>query len=81
MSAKCKADISLEIENVYTKCPELTYLEILTLWADENDLDFSEVPQCINDVLRHKMMHEATSLNMLKKESTQKSSFNLDFLM
>lgn len=79
MSAKEKADISLEIEHVFNQHQELTYMEILVQWAEDNDLDLSEVPQCINDVLRQKIQTEATNLNMMKVDKNK--TFSLDFLM
>lgn len=80
MSAKDKSDISLLIESVYNSHEELSYMEILAQWAEDNDLDASEVPACLCDVLRQKIFNEATELHMMKAVH-KSNSLSLNFLM
>lgn len=67
--AHTRASIAMEIESYYNNCPEHTYLEILTQWAEDNDMSPCEmVKHCIADTLKHKLHHEVVQNKLLKRE-------------
>ena len=69
LDAHTRASIAMEVETFYNMCPEYTYLEILTLWAEENDVSESDmVKHCIADTLKQKLHHEAIQNKTLKKQ-------------
>lgn len=74
-----KTAISLEIESYYNTCPEITYMEAIVKWADDNDVGMSDINGCIGEALRQKLKQEAVSLNLMKVEATR--MFSLDSIM
>ncbi|MGL5307931.1 MAG: late promoter transcription accessory protein [Aeromonas veronii] len=69
LDAHERASIAMEIEARYNSCPEYTYLEILTQWAEENDVGEEDmVKYCIAEPLKQKLHHEAVCNKLLKKE-------------
>jgi hypothetical protein len=74
-----KTSISLEIEKYYNSCPEITYMEAMNKWLDDNDVELSEANHCIVEALRQKIHTEAVNLNMMKVDSTR--TFSLDSIM
>lgn len=69
LDAHERASIAMEVEARYSLCPECTYLEILTQWAEENDVSEEDmVKHCIAEPLKQKLHHEAVCNKLLKKE-------------
>lgn len=69
LDAHARASIAMEIESYYNLCAEHTYLETMTLWAEENDISPCDmVKHCIADTLKQKLHNEAVRNKLLKKE-------------
>lgn len=80
LDARQRASISIEIETYYNLCPESSYLEVLTLWAEENDVEIEDVSKCIVDALRQKLYNEVVDNKLLKTEFTP-TVVSLDSIM
>ncbi|MGL5581643.1 MAG: late promoter transcription accessory protein [Cetobacterium sp.] len=73
------ASASLEIEEIFNRCSETSYLEAVREWTDAKDLDESEVTKYLSDALIQKLTAEAVNANLLKGKKL--TSYTLDFLM
>ena len=70
--------IASEIESIFHKCAETTYIDAVNQWAEQRDLDVSAIPKCLSNVIVQKIKSEATAMNLMK---TKAPASTLDFLM
>lgn len=80
LDAHVRASIAMDIENHYNHCPETTYLESITLWAQENEVEFADISKCLADALKQKLHNEAVNMRLVKREFIPKT-FTLDSIM
>lgn len=80
LDAHVRASIAMDIETYYNNCPETTYLEAITLWATENEIEFNDINKCLADALKQKLHNEAVTMRMVKREFIPKT-FTLDSIM
>lgn len=66
--------ISLEIEDIFKKCPEMTYVDACLFFLEQYDYDFSKIPNLINQTLKSKIETEALKNKTLIGSKTTKSS-------
>lgn len=71
MDKKTKA--SIEIEKIVQNDKELSYLDAVLLWADENEVDPSSIKKYISASLYNKLHSECVSNNMISDKNNSVS--------
>lgn len=69
--------ISLEIEDIYNTCPEMTYLEACLFFVEEYDYEYARFPNLINDTLKDKVETEAVRDKTIKTTRNAASSLDM----
>lgn len=69
--------ISLEIEDIYNSCPEMTYLEACLFFVEEYDYEYARFPNLINETLKDKIETEAVRDKTIKTARNSGSSLDL----
>lgn len=71
-----KQTICLEVEKIKNSQEDITYLEAIIVWCDNNDFDYEDFKKCMNDTLLRKLELESKNANLIKNENSTKSSTN-----
>lgn len=79
MDTHQRVSISIEIEEIYNRCPETSYLEAIAEWAESNDVEPELVPRCLAEALLQKLTAEVSNARLIKSEPSR--VYSLDMLM
>lgn len=79
MDAHRRVSASIEIELLYNRCPETSYLEAITEWADLNEIDAEDILKYLADALMQKLIAETTANRLYKCGDTR--VYSLDSLL
>ena len=63
---------SQEIENVVTNNEDMSYIDAVVYFCEQNNIDVESVPKLISKPLKEKIKYEAQELNFLKRSSRAK---------
>lgn len=74
-----RVSISIEIEQIYNRCPETSYLEAIAEWSEANDVEPELVPRCLAEALLQKLTAEVSAAKLIKSETIR--VYSLDMLM
>lgn len=65
--------VSIAIEH-YKNEKNITYLEAIKEWADENDIEYTDINSKLSGVLIDKLKQEQVNLNAVKPENASTTS-------
>lgn len=68
----CPSRFTQEIENVVTNNSEMSYIDAVIYFCDQNNIDLESVSKLISKPLKEKIKYEAIELNFLKRSSRVK---------
>lgn len=68
----CPSRFTQEIENVVTNNSEMSYIDAVIYFCDQNNIDLESVSKLISKPLKEKIKYEAIELNFLKRSSRAK---------
>ena len=71
----CPSRFAQEIENLVQINVEMSYIDAIIHFCEENKIDLESVPKLISKPLKEKIKYEAMELNFLKKTSRAKLVF------
>jgi len=71
----CPARFAQEIEKLVQTNVEMSYIEAIIHFCEQNNIDVESVPKLISKPLKEKIKYEAMELNFLKKTSRAKLIF------
>jgi len=71
----CPSRFAQEIENLVQINVEMSYIDAIIHFCEENKIDLESVPKLISKPLKEKIKYEAMELNFLKKTSRAKLIF------
>jgi len=68
----CPSRFTQEIENVVSNNNDMSYIDAVVYFCDENGIDIESVSKLISKPLKEKIKYEAMELNFLKRSSRAK---------
>jgi len=68
----CPSRFAQEIEKIVQNDSNMTYIDAIVYFCEQNSLDIESVPKLISKPLKEKIRGEATRLNYLKRSSRAK---------
>jgi len=68
----CPSRFTQEIENVVTNNSNMSYIDAVIYFCDQNSIDLESVSKLISKPLKEKIKYEAIELNFLKRSSRAK---------
>jgi hypothetical protein len=71
----CPSRFAQEIEKVVNDNGDMSYIDAIVYFCEENKIDFESVPKLISKPLKEKIKCEAINLNFLKKTSRARLKF------
>jgi len=71
----CPSRFAQEIENLVHSNEEMSYIDAIVHFCEQNNIDLESVPKIIPKPLKEKIKYEAMELNFLKKTSKAKLVF------
>jgi hypothetical protein len=71
----CPSRFAQEIENLVQVNVEMSYIDAIIHFCENNNIDLESVPKLISKPLKEKIKYEAMELNFLKKTSRAKLVF------
>jgi hypothetical protein len=71
----CQSRFAQEIENLVQLNDEMSYIDAIVHFCEQNNIDLESVPKLISKPLKEKIKYEAMELNFLKKTSRAKLIF------
>lgn len=71
----CPSRFAQEIEKIVQNDSNMTYIDAIVYFCEQNSLDIESVPKLISKPLKEKIRGEATRLNYLKRSSRAKLPF------
>ena len=71
----CPSKFAQEIEHLVQDNAEMTYIDAIIHFCEQNSVDLESVPKLISKPLKEKLKYEAMELNFLKRSSRAKLPF------
>jgi hypothetical protein len=71
----CPSRFAQEIEKLVQTNVEMSYIDAIIHFCEQNNIDVESVPKLISKPLKEKIKYEAMELNFLKKTSRAKLAF------
>lgn len=71
----CPSRFAQEIETLVQVNEEMSYIDAIIHFCENNNIDLESVPKLISKPLKEKIKYEAMELNFLKKTSRAKLIF------
>jgi hypothetical protein len=71
----CPSRFAQEIEKLVQVNVEMSYIDAIIHFCEQNNIDLESVPKLISKPLKEKIKYEAMELNFLKKTSRAKLVF------
>ncbi len=71
----CPSRFAQEIEKLVQVNVEMSYIDAIIHFCEQNNIDLESVPKLISKPLKEKIKYEAMELNFLKKTSRAKLIF------
>jgi Phage late-transcription coactivator len=71
----CPSRFAQEIERLVQTNVEMSYIDAIIHFCEQNNIDVESVPKLISKPLKEKIKYEAMELNFLKKTSRAKLIF------
>ena len=71
----CPSRFAQEIENLVQVNVEMSYIDAIIHFCENNNIDLESVPKLISKPLKEKIKYEAMELSFLKKTSRAKLVF------
>ena len=71
----CPSRFAQEIESLVQVNEEMSYIDAIIHFCENNNIDLESVPKLISKPLKEKIKYEAMELNFLKKTSRAKLIF------
>ena len=71
----CPSRFAQEIESLVHTTANMSYIDAIIHFCDQNNIDVESVPKLISKPLKEKIKYEAQELNFLKKTSRAKLVF------
>ena len=71
----CPSRFAQEIEKLVQTNVEMSYIDAIIHFCEQNNIDVESVPKLISKPLKEKIKYEAMELNFLKKTSRAKLVF------
>jgi len=68
----CPSRFTQEIENVVSNNSDMSYIDAVIYFCDQNSIDIESVSKLISKPLKEKIKYEAIELNFLKRSSRAK---------
>jgi hypothetical protein len=68
----CPSRFAQEIENLVQINMEMSYIDAIVHFCEQNNIDLESVPKLISKPLKEKIKYEAMELNFLKRSSRAK---------
>ena len=68
----CPSRFTQEIENVVSNNSDMSYIDAVIYFCDQNSIDIESVSKLISKPLKEKIKYEAMELNFLKRSSRAK---------
>jgi len=68
----CPSRFTQEIENVVSNNSDMSYIDAVIYFCDQNSIDLESVSKLISKPLKEKIKYEAIELNFLKRSSRAK---------
>jgi len=68
----CPAKFTQEIETLVQKNSDMSYIDAIVHFCEQNSIDVESVPKLITKPLKEKIKYEAMELNFLKRTSRAK---------
>lgn len=68
----CPSKFAQEIEHLVQYNAEMTYIDAIIHFCEQNNLDVESIPKLISKPLKEKLKYEAMELNFLKRSSRAK---------
>jgi hypothetical protein len=65
----CPSRFAQEIESLVQTNPEMSYIDAIVHFCEQNNIDVESVPKLISKPLKEKIKYEAMELNFLKRSS------------
>ena len=66
------AKFAQEIEKIVHESHQLTYIDAVVVYCDQNSIELESVPKLLSKPLKEKLKCEAQQLNFLKRTSRAK---------
>ena len=68
----CPSRFAQEIESLFMDNEEMSYIDAIIHFCEQNSIDLESVPKLIPKPLKEKIKYEAQELNFLKRSSRAK---------
>ena len=68
----CSARFSKEIEKIVLESRDMTYIDAIVYFCEENGIEVESVTKLLSKPLKERLRVEATELNMLKRTTRAK---------
>ena len=68
----CPSRFAQEIESLVHTTSNMSYIDAIIHFCDQNNIDVESVPKLISKPLKEKIKYEAQELNFLKRSSRAK---------
>ena len=68
----CPSRFAQEIESLVHTTEEMSYIDAIIHFCEQNNIDVESVPKLISKPLKEKIKYEAQELNFLKRSSRAK---------